>query len=306
MRRAIVTGADGFLGRHLVDRLGRNGVQVTTVTRRHRPSPGNYAMGDAPWCSSVLASVIECAEPDAVFHLVGGTVGSQAELEQSNVGVALSVMQALREARARPLLVCCGSAAEYGAAARDGEPVRETAVCAPLTSYGVVKHALTKAALGFADETGAPVLIARVFNPIGPGMPPYLALGGFARQIAQMRSSVGVLQTGNLEVFRDFINVDHVTEAMWLLACNDNARGVVNVCSGQATELGRLVDILVNASEKDVAIATSVSRLRVGELRVMVGSTELLANFGAAPPATDYTDLIERIWHDARERWSLQ
>jgi GDP-4-dehydro-6-deoxy-D-mannose reductase len=169
-----------------------------------------------------------------------------------------------------------------------------------------VKHALTKAALGFADETGAPVLIARVFNPIGPGMPSYLALGGFARQIAQMRSSVGVLQTGNLEVFRDFINVDHVTEAMWLLACNDNARGVVNVCSGQATELGRLVDILVNASEKDVAIATSVSRLRVGEPRVMVGSTELLANFGAAPPATDYTDLIERIWHDARERWSLQ
>ena len=56
------------------------------------------------------------------------------------------------------------------------------------------------------------------FNPIGPGMPTYLALGDFARQIAGLHASSGVLRTGNIHVFRDFIDIEHVTKALWVLA----------------------------------------------------------------------------------------
>ena len=46
------------------------------------------------------------------------------------------------------------------------------------------------------------------------------------------------------------------------------------------------------------------SRMRLGELNVMIGSTELLAKLGAAPQSTDYTDVIERVWQDAKVRWT--
>ena len=90
MQRAIVTGADGFLGGHLVRGLRQHGVHVTGLARSPGPDVPYLAMGGAPWCVSCLARIIETAEPDVVFHLVGGVVGSEAELEQSNLGVATS------------------------------------------------------------------------------------------------------------------------------------------------------------------------------------------------------------------------
>jgi len=303
MRRAIVTGADGFLGRHLVAVLEEHGVAVTTLTRRARPKLLSVEVEQAAWYSARLADIIERSEPDAIFHMVGGAVGSEAELVQSNLGVTASIMQALRDVCARPLLVCCGSATEYGAAIVDGVPVRETAACAPVSTYGSSKLAQTKAALEFSDTTGTPVLVARIFNPIGPGMPPYLALGDFARQLAEL-PACGTLQTGNVLVYRDFIDVEHVENSLWMLAENPAASGIVNLCSGEATQLITLVEHLIELSGKKVVIQPVPTRMRPHELNSVVGSTTVLAGFGAAPPRTDYADVMARIWHHAKTRWA--
>jgi len=258
-------------------------------------------MGDAPWCPTRLAEIVEAALPDAIFHLAGGAGASVAELEQTNFGLATSLMQAIRETQARPLLVFCGSAAEYGAAVVAGVPVSETAICAPVSPYGISKLAQTHAALDFSSVTGAPVLIARIFNPIGPGMPPYLALGDFARQIASLPAH-GVLQTGNIYVSRDFLDVGYVTKALYQLACNPAARGIVNVCSGEATELHWLVELLIDLSEKNITIQPVPERIRLAELSVITGSTALLGRLGAAMPPTNYPDVMARIWDDTLAR----
>jgi GDP-4-dehydro-6-deoxy-D-mannose reductase len=259
-------------------------------------------MGDAAWSPARLADMIAAAEPDAVFHLVGGAVGAKTELDQLNLGVTTAVMRALRDVQARPLLVCCGSAAEYGAAIVDGEPVSETAVCAPLSPYAASKLAQTNAALEFAAATGTPVLVARIFNPVGPGMPPYLALGDFARQIAALPAR-GVLRTGNLQVYRDFIDVTHVTNAFWTLARNPAARGVVNICSGKATQLSWLVNLLIELSGKHVTVEPMPARVRPDELAVVIGDTALLARLGAAPPPTDHAAVMVRVWRHAETLW---
>jgi len=303
--QAIVTGADGFLGRHLVRDLEHHGVAVTALTRRPNAELSSVAMGDAPWSPDRLADIIEAVEPDTVFHLVGGATGSLADLEQLNVGVTMSLMRALREVQARPLLVCCGSAAEYGSAVVDGVPIRESTACAPTSPYGASKLAQTKAVLEFSEATGTPVLVARIFNPIGPGLPPYLALGDFARQIATMGAR-GVLRTGNLRVFRDFIDVEHVTQTLWTLSRNPTARGVVNVCGGEATQLSSLVQLLIGLSGKNVVIESVAERTRKDEVAVIVGSTALLGRLGARPPRTDYPDVIARLWHHAEMHWAAR
>jgi GDP-4-dehydro-6-deoxy-D-mannose reductase len=281
--------------------LEQHGVAVTALTRRTWPKASSVAMGYGAWCPSRLLYIIEAAESDVVFHMVGGSVGSKTELEQSNLGVTTSVMRALRDVRARPLLVCCGSAAEYGAALVDGVPVCETTPCAPVSSYGVSKLAQTNAALEFSEATGTPVLVARIFNPIGPGMPPYLALGDFARQIAEL-PSCGTLRTGNIHVYRDFIDVAHVTNALWMLAENPAARGIVNICSGEATQLIRLVELLIDLSGKSVSVEPVPARVRPDEPAVVVGSTALLTRLGVAPQRTDYADVMARVWHHASTR----
>ena len=238
-RRALVTGAGGFLGRHLVRELERHGTRVTGLVRHGRVGGPHVVMGDAPWEPRRLAGIIEDAQPDTVFHLAGGAVGTVAQLDAMNVGLARSVMEALGSTRAKPLLVCCGSAAEYGSGVTDGAATPETAVCAPLSAYGASKLAQTRAALAFGEASGGRVLVARIFNPIGPGMPPHLALGAFDRQIAALPPHGGILRTGNLDVARDFIDVELVARALRLLARHPDAGGVVNVCSGRATRYNR-------------------------------------------------------------------
>ena len=115
-----------------------------------------------------LGSIIEHVRPDCIFHLAGRARGTPAELTHANVGLMQSLLRALRRTKLRPRLIVAGSAAEYGAAIRDGEPIRETAICAPLSAYGASKHAQTRAALAYADATGTSVLVARDLQPSWP------------------------------------------------------------------------------------------------------------------------------------------
>lgn len=299
LRRALVTGAEGFLGRHLVRELERHGTRVTGLVRHSRPGSPCAGLGDAPWQVESLADIIEGIEPDAVFHLVGAAAGTATRLHALNVGLARTVMDALQLAQARPLLVCCGSAAEYGSSAVDGVPTPEAADCEPSGAYGASKLAQTQAALQFGEATGRRVLVARLFNPIGPGMPPHLALGDFARQVAAFGPSGGTLLTGTLDVARDFLDVRVAVRALRLLAEHPDASGVVNVCSGRATRLAYLVRLLVAASGKPVRLEVDPRRTRPGEMRAMYGDPGLLLRLVGDVGETDHAAVVERIWRHA-------
>jgi GDP-4-dehydro-6-deoxy-D-mannose reductase len=302
VRRALVTGAEGFLGRHLVRELQRHGTWVTGLARGAGSDSPHLSMGDAPWNAEHLAQVVRGVEPDVVFHLAGGSIGTAEQLEVLNAGLARTMMEALRLAEVRPVFVCCGSAAEYGSAVIDGTPTRETAACAPIGAYGASKLAQTQAALTFGKATGTRVVIARIFNSIGPGMPPNLALGDFARQVAALPARGGLLHTGTLDVDRDFIDIALVARALRRLASNPDASGVVNVCSGQATRLAHLVDMLITASGKAVHMERVAGRVRAGELQAVFGDPGLLWRLAGRLPDTDYPAVIERIWRHTAAR----
>lgn len=297
-----MTGAEGFLGHQLVRELELHGTRVTRLVRQGTASSSHVVMGEAPWEPGRLADIIEDAEPDVVFHLAGGAVGTAAQLEAMNVGLANSVMAALRLAQAVPLLVCCGSAAEYGNGLTDGVATPETAVCAPMGDYGKSKLLQTRAAIAFGEGSGTPILVARIFNPIGPRMPPHLALGDFARQISALPSHGGILRSGTLDVARDFIDIALVARALRLLTQNPDARGVVNVCSGQATQLAHLVKMLIAASGKRVRLELDPERVRGGELRAVFGDPGLLWRLTGRLEDTDYKAVATRIWQDAATR----
>lgn len=297
IRRAIVTGAQGFLGAHVVQALRAHGSAVTSITRRATGvDPDVVEMGDAPWSSDLLARVIDAKRPDAFFHLVGGIVDRQDALTEINLGVTRTVMNAIRASDLRPTLICCGSAAEYGNAVQDGIPIHESTPCFPITPYGHIKLIQTNEALDFAAQSAIPVLVARIFNPIGAGMPAYLALGAFSRQLIEMSPQGGILHTGNLDVWRDFLDVGVVAESLVALAADPDARGVINVCSGEATHLRMLVQSLVRASGRDVRITTDASRLRRDEKRVIVGDTGKLRRVIPAPVEFSLIPTIARLW----------
>jgi GDP-4-dehydro-6-deoxy-D-mannose reductase len=305
MRSAIVTGGQGFIGRHVVDALRRCGVNVRTLGRSQSVETTHIVLEEACWDSPALDRILEDAAPDCIFHLAGRARGTLAELTHANLGLMQGLLRALRRTSLRPQLVIAGSAAEYGSAIRDGEPIRETAVCAPLSAYGASKQAQTRAALDYADVTGASVLVARIFNALGPNMPVHLAIGDFANQISSMPRDYGTLHVGNIDVHRDMIDVDHVATVLCQLAQNAHPSGVVNVCSGQAPLLRELVEMMIAGSGRKIDIEVDWARVRENEPRTIIGSTGLLARLGCLPPPTDFPAVIARVCRGMEEGAAL-
>ncbi|KMO43585.1 hypothetical protein VQ03_07830 [Methylobacterium tarhaniae] len=273
MAGSLISGAGGFVGRALAHHLRASGEQVETVgLRTDAEGARETAVPPVERWRRALAS----ARPDTVYHLAGAMQGDEAHLLSINLGLTEALFEALRLTDLRPTLIIAGSAAEYGAAALDGIPVREDAACSPYAAYGRSKLAQTQAALTFGDETSSRVLVARIFNPIGAGMPPHLALADFAAQIALMPPEGGELLTGNVDVRRDFMRVDDVAVALGSLARHADAAGLCNVCTGVPTRLGDLLQEMIAASGKAVAVSADPARYRPHEPRIIVGDTTRL------------------------------
>lgn len=277
----LISGAGGFIGTALTALLRHRGGRVATIGTRGDTRAGHFAVAPGRWGVADWVDALDRVRPARVFHLAGATQGSPDELHAVNVELARALFAALRITGLRPDLILAGSAAEYGAAVVDGVPVCEDVPCAPVTPYGRAKLAQTEAALAFGAETGLRVLVARIFNPIGPGLPRHLALGDFAGQIAAIGREGGTLRTGDIEVCRDILHVDDLAAALATLAANPEARGVVNLCTGVPTRLRDLVESMIAASGKPIAIVPDPARLRGGERRVVVGSPAALTALGA-------------------------
>lgn len=302
MDRVLVSGATGFIGKRLVALLHDEGALVATVGRGPGQGPLHFELGPPPWTASQWRRAVSAAEPDIIIHLAGAQRGNRADLEAANVGLARALISALQDLKARPGLVVAGSAAEYGRAVIDGVPIHEDLVCAPIGPYGETKLAQTRAALSFAELTGGRVLVTRIFNPIGPGMPSHLALADFARQIADMPEGGGRLVTGNIDVARDFLDVAQAAGMLVALARNPRAQGIVNVCSGVPTVVRRLVELLIAESGKSIDIEVHPARLRPDEPQVLFGSTSRLASL--LPPPAEIGAVVSAILASAKERGS--
>lgn len=276
MARVLVSGAGGFLGHSLVEQLLKSGDWVTTVGRAKANSPLHFELGPAPWTREQWAMVIDAARPEVIYHLAGAVRATIEELHCVNVELAESLFEALQLLGVQPDLMLIGSAAEYGESIVDGVPVAEDEICRPSSNYGVSKFFQTQKALEFAQSFAGRVIIARPFNLIGAGMPEYLALGNFARQLGMG----DVLMVGNLGVYRDFVDVGDAASAMRKLARSSVARGVVNICSGRAMSLHQLVEKLLLHSEREIKVVVDPNRIRHGEKRTIIGSTAKLKSFG--------------------------
>jgi GDP-4-dehydro-6-deoxy-D-mannose reductase len=279
LRAALVTGASGFIGRHLCAALTARGVAVT---------PFGRIKGDpASWSLDRLVETLKRSQPDILFHLAGATTGDLSTLRSANVELTRRLLAAVAALDNRLRVVVAGSAAEYGPVqTADGE-LLETAACAPMSDYGVSKLEQTTLALTWGQSNGE-VVVARIANPVGAGMPETLAVGSFYAQVRALPQVGGVLKVGDLASARDFIAVGDTAAQLIALAQIPAAAGhIVNVCSGRPTPVGAFVEALRAISGKDFAVEVDSARVRPGSPAVLYSSSRRLRGFGIDPARPD-------------------
>jgi nucleoside-diphosphate-sugar epimerase len=247
----LVTGGSGFLGRHLLARVDREAVDVVALGRR--PLPGRRSVAADLLDPPGLRRAIRDVSPSVVLHLAGRTPPADAEaLDRSNRAATLGLIDALAEIDPRPLLIAAGSAAELGPVPVEALPVGEGCEARPETDYGRSKLAATRAVLGSGG------IVARVFNPIGPGLPTSQALGRFAARLADGAGPI-TLEVGDLTPRRDFVDARDVADALVALAMKGRP-GLYHLGTGTSRSVGEGLDLLVSLSGRAVRVVSDPGR----------------------------------------------
>lgn len=303
MKSVLVTGADGFTGRHLAVRLRDAPTRVIGLGMSSSHAAcvecDEFISADVRDPDSI-AAVIRALRPDAIYHLAGLAAGSPADLVAVNVEGTRHVLQAARLHAADTPILVVGSAAEYGKVDPADLPITEAQPCAPVDAYGRSKHEATCLALAAARD-GMRVVVARPFNIVGPGVPRGLVVGAFIDRVLRiLDGGPRELRVGNIDSERDFVSVHDVVDAYVRLLEAEAWGEVVNLCSGRPRSIRSIVDHLIRLAGREIPVIQDPELFRPTDVPVSYGSWAKAARLIRFEPDTDFAAILAASWEHAR------
>jgi len=297
--KALVTGAAGFVGRHLVEHLLSEGDEVVSTDR----SSGGPDVLDQDGLEELLGHHL----PDVVFHLAG-----QADVARSWTEPATTIRvnaegthHLLAAARRTEVgrVVTVTSADVYGVVTADELPVNEAAPFRPASPYAASKAMADLIAQQAYVGYGQDVVRARSFNHFGPGQGEAGVCSALALRIARCEvRGEDSIQVGNLDARRDFTDVRDVVRAYRLLAVSGRPETAYNVCSGRAISIRSILEVLLSLADRPVTPVDAPGLYRPVDLPELRGDASLIRRDTGWEPLLDIQSTLTEVLDDARRR----
>jgi GDP-4-dehydro-6-deoxy-D-mannose reductase len=302
--RILVTGAGGFVGRHIVPALAA-AFPGATLLGTGLETPARLDITDAAEVDRWMAA----HQPDACLHLAGiSAIGAaQADPGQAwavNLQGSLNIAHAIMAQAPQCRMVFISTAEAYGASFKAGIALDEQAPLAPMNLYAATKAA-ADLALGALAGEGLRLLRLRPFNHTGPGQLPHFVVPAFASQIARIEAGLAPpeLLTGALTPERDFLDIRDVCAAYALaIARFDELPGntILNIASGQPVPIGTVLAQLLALAKVPIAAREDASRLRRVEIIRAAGDAAAARRLLGWAPRFRLTETLASVLADWR------
>jgi GDP-4-dehydro-6-deoxy-D-mannose reductase len=296
--RALVTGAAGFVGRHLVAQLEAAGDEVIETDREQ---------GLDILDLDGLAALFGDGRPEVVYHLagqadVGGSWSRPVETFRVNAEGTMNVLLAAADAGVDRVLAVA-SADVYGQVPTDELPIGEDRPLRPHSPYGASKAAADLIALQAHLGRGLGVIRARPFNHLGPGQSDRFVASALASRIAHNELDGGDrIPVGDLTPRRDFTDVRDVVRAYRLLVERGEPGEAYNVCSGTDVSVQEIADRLVALADLPMTLATDPDLLRPVDTPVLRGDPTRLREATGWTPEIPLEQTLADVLDDWRKR----
>lgn len=330
----LVTGANGFVGQHLLPHLVGAGDTVcacyfpaSAAPAGSAASPGGARVAAAQsasieWRLLDITSAQACAElirdqkPDVIYHLAGVSFVPQAEDEflgalAANVAGVDNLLRAAHAAERDIRFIMAGSADVYGKVPLAELPVHEQTVPRPVNAYSTTKLMAEIVADRWHRLGRVAATVLRPFNHIGPGQDARFVVPGFARQLAAIaqRKQAPQIKVGNLSARKDFTDVRDVVCAYRLAALRKppaDAPGRYVICSGRSVAVQEILDGLIAVSGVEVQVVQDPARMRPAEVPELYGSfAKAEAELGWRPQYSLLQSLSD-VYRDVAERLNAE
>jgi GDP-4-dehydro-6-deoxy-D-mannose reductase len=312
-QRILVTGATGFVGRHLMSRL-RHAFPDATLLAAERGGAPLCPVADAHLPIDLqqpesLDALVAQAAPDAVVHLaaqaaVGAAFADPVYTWRVNLLGTLALASSVLKRAPEATFLFISSAEIYGLSFRDNDAaLDENAPMRPANPYAASKAACD-IALGEMALRGLRCVRMRPSNHTGAGQSDSFVVPAFARQIARIEAGLQepVMRVGALDRWRDFLDVRDVCDAyvMALRAAPGlPVASVFNIASGNLRRIGDILDALLSRSDAKVEVVEDAARMRPTDVMRTLGNASLARqqlNWAAKVPWDDTLDTVLADW----------
>lgn len=315
----LVTGSGGFVGRHLLAALRRRWPDAVLHATTQDPFDAQLESAEGVRCHRLdvrragrVAALLSRLQPEAIIHLaaqshVPTSFREPALTWRVNLQGTLNLLEGVKRESPHSLVLNVGSSDMYGGAFRSGEPVTENTAFQPLNPYAASKAAADLAAGQYAASDGLRVILARPFNHTGPGQRDDFVLAAFATQIARIEAGLQppLVETGNLDAQRDFLDVEDVVGAyLALLGLPEEAqRGqAYNIASGHSVAVGALLSALLDRARCPIEHHLDPARQRPADIQAVRADTSVLRQATGWHPTLSHGAMLDRLLDDCRRR----
>jgi GDP-4-dehydro-6-deoxy-D-mannose reductase len=283
-KTALVTGAEGFIGSHMVKFLSDEGWNV--IGGHRGPANSLSKLKNVKFVQCDLAngqrveSIFREYNPTHVFHLGAQSLPTVSWADpvgtfESNVMGSLHVFEAIRHQKRHPIVVSACSSAEYGNVPPSAIPVSEEQPLRPLHPYGISKVCLDLLAREYFLDYKIPAVNIRLFNTTGPGKTND-APSDFVRQLIRIKKGLQkpVIEVGNLKPHRAFLDVTDTVRGFYLAAMKGHRGEAYNLCAARTFEMNEVLRFAIDLSGLKVEVRPVKSLMRPSDEKIIFGSTK--------------------------------
>ncbi len=290
MKKILITGFSGFVASHFIEFLFQNkyeyeimGVDVTSPKYDYdkcltvlKIDFKQLDMTD--YCS--LKEIISAFKPDYVLHLAAYSSVSYSwehpsESFINNCNIFLNLINAIRDICPDCRILSVGSSEEYGNVTHENLPIRENQKINPLSPYAVARVSQEMLSRIYTDSYGMDIIMTRSFNHIGPRQDRRFVIPSFISRILEIKQQgkeSGEIETGDLSIIRDFVDVRDVVKAYYLLLTKGKRGEIYNICSGSGVTLESMVKTIAEIIGVEVKTKTNPDFIRPKDNMEVVGS----------------------------------
>ncbi len=290
-KKILITGFSGFVARHFVDYL--DSLKINVEIYGIDIKEPQYDLEQFAPRIKIFFKVLDMTEieqlealfcefiPDYILHLaayssVAYSWKNPTESFMNNSNIFLNLIQTVQKNNPECRILSVGSSEEYGNVERDNLPIRENQPLQPVSPYAVARVSQEMMSKIFSNAFQMQIVLTRSFNHIGPRQDNRFAVPSFINRIMDIKRKglkYGEIETGDITVVRDFVDVRDVVRAYYLLLLDGRAGEVYNICSGKGVSLKEIIDMIAEQVGVEVMSKMNMDLVRPMDNRIIVGAS---------------------------------
>ena len=288
-KRVLITGIDGFTGRHLEESLKRDGFEVFGIVLKNSKNKNHFVCDIRDFES--LKNIIDKIRPNYVFHLAGISFVGEMDLKkifEVNLFGSVNLLDSLKGSKDIKKILLSSSANIYGN--QEKEILDESLCPNPQNPYANSKNAMENAAKSYFEDLN--IIITRPFNYIGKYQNENFVIPKILKHFKEKRE---VIELGDIDVKREFNDIRFVIECYKRLMFSNVKNQIVNVCTGKAVSLREVLKVFEEIFGYEIKVVKNEKFIRKNEIKVLKGSFKKLFSLIEKPKIYSLKETLREI-----------